>query len=144
MAYFREYRNKHGALIRRALILTAKDRALQRQRRDDKLGCPAWRSDFNFQNRRDHWRAKLNLDTEDNLRWWIADLSAHLALYRQRYYANLRVKYGRAPIVFSFESGTIMIWNWALDLSLDQWAIDCEIHQLRHIESIARIRRITL
>jgi hypothetical protein len=140
MAYYRETKSKHtGAVISRTLVYTAKDKRIQAERRDSKYGLPTanhWGC-----NRRENWSIR-NVPNPDDLRDQYRNLNDHLAAYRARYYANLRVKHLGASPVFAITVGSVTVWNWGIDLDLDQWAISDTIHNIRWCERVARAYRI--
>ena len=140
MAYWRETKSKKtGATISRNLIYTAKDRATQAARRNDKHGLPAWRHDG--QNRRESWSDGAIPDPA-SLKSYYDQLILDLAAYRIRYFANLRVKHFHTIPQACIHAGERVIWNYSCDLSLDQWAIDNTLSRIRWCKRIARKYRV--
>lgn len=144
MAYFRTTTNKHGAKTTK-LILTARDRAIQKQRSLDRAGVPAWR--MFLQNRRADWRISFYGDLSE-IQIAYNERSTELKAFRARYLANLAYKHRGVvpPTFFKVGNGPHCIANYCFDigLDLDQWAIDNAIQDIRYYERVARAYGVSL
>lgn len=74
----------------------------------------------------------------EELRQVHADLLLDLRAYRTRYYANLKYRYGKGELIDSFGAHGHTIWNYAASTTLDQWAIDSCLANIKHIERLAK------
>lgn len=74
----------------------------------------------------------------EELRQVHADLLLDLRAYRARYYANLKYRYGRGELIAKFDASGVTIWNYAASITLDQWAIDSCLANIKHIERLAK------